>query len=142
MKALAVCLFAASIFAADLPIAEVYKSPYCGCCGEWEKSLKEAGFVVNGHRVEDVSALRESLGIPEKYASCHTAKIGGYLIEGHVPAEDIKRLLSEKPEAIALAAPGMPQGSPGMETGVTEDYDTILIFSDGSSRLFARHLAR
>lgn len=118
---------------------ELYKSPYCGCCGKWAEHMTKAGFSVKTHEVEDVPGTRKKLGMPEKLGSCHTAKIGNYLLEGHVPAEDIKRLLKEKPKALGLAVPGMPAGSPGMDVPNSPPYETLLVQSDGSTRVFARH---
>ena len=118
---------------------EVFKSPYCGCCDKWAEHLRQHGFKVIARNVDDVTAARKALGMPERYGSCHTAKVGQYLIEGHVPAADIRRLLAQAPKAIGLAAPGMPQGSPGMESPTPQAYDTLLVQSDGSARVFARH---
>ena len=118
---------------------EVFKSPYCGCCEKWVEHMEKSGFKVSAHIVNDVPAARKNLGMPDRFGSCHTAKIGGYVVEGHVPAADIQRLLKEKPKAIGLAAPGMPQGSPGMETATPVPYETLLIQADGSARLFAKH---
>jgi hypothetical protein len=127
---------------AGLPEVALYKNPACSCCGGWMEHMRNAGFDrLQSHAVMDISATRRALGMPEAYASCHTAKIGQYLLEGHVPAEDIKRLLREHPDAIGLAVPGMPMGSPGMEGGKTETYDTLLILKDGSARVFQRHPA-
>lgn len=140
IPALAAFLFAAAVQAAPkLPAVDVYKSPYCGCCTEWVKHLQQAGFTVNSHEVQDVPAARKQLGMPERYGSCHTAKVGGYLLEGHVPAADVKRLLAQKPKAIGLAVPGMPPGSPGMESPQPVAYETLLIETDGQARTFARH---
>lgn len=124
---------------AALPEVEVYKSPYCGCCEEWVKHMRHNGFRVNTHDANDVPAARQQLGMPNELGSCHTAKVGGYVVEGHVPAADIRRLLKEKPKAVGLAAPGMPVGSPGMETGKPVPYDTLLVQTDRSTRIFARH---
>ena len=124
---------------AALPEVEVYKSPYCGCCEEWVKHMRQNGFRVTTHDVNDVPAARKQLGMPNELGSCHTAKVGGYVVEGHVPAADIRRLLKEKPKAIGLAAPGMPVGSPGMETGKPVPSDTLLVQTDRSTRIFARH---
>jgi hypothetical protein len=118
---------------------EVFKSPYCGCCEKWIEHMEKIGFKVNAHNVNDVPAARKNLGMPDRLGSCHTAKVGGYVIEGHVPAADVQRLLKEKPKAIGLAAPGMPQGSPGMETTTPAPYETLLVLTDGSARVFARH---
>ena len=127
------------VFANAAEVVDVYKSPTCGCCGKWVEHLKRAGFEVRTHEVGDVSAARAKLGMPERYGSCHTAKVGGYAIEGHVPAEDVRRLLAEKPKAIGIAVPGMPQGSPGMESPRPVSYETLLVQSDGNSRVYARH---
>jgi hypothetical protein len=122
-----------------LPVVEVYKSAQCGCCKTWAEHLQKNGFTVILHDVGDVPAARKKLGMPDKYGSCHTAKAGQYLVEGHVPAADIKRLLKERPKAIGLAVPSMPPGSPGMESDRPVPYDTLLIGKDGKARVFARH---
>jgi hypothetical protein len=118
---------------------DIYKSPYCGCCGKWAEHVTKAGFTVKTHEVDDVPGTRKKLGMPDKLGSCHTAKIGNYLLEGHVPAEDIKRLLKEKPKAIGLAVPGMPPGSPGMDVPKSPPYETLLVQNDGNTRVFAKH---
>lgn len=118
---------------------EVFKSPYCGCCEKWVEHMRKAGFDVVTKDVSDVPAARKSTGLPERFGSCHTAKVGGYVVEGHVPAADVQRLLKEKPKAVGLAAPGMPQGSPGMETSHPQAYDTLLVQADGSYKVFAKH---
>ena len=118
---------------------ELYKSPYCGCCGKWAEHVTKAGFTVKTHEVDDVPGTRKKLGMPEKLGSCHTAKVGNYLLEGHVPAADIKRLLKEKPKALGLAVPGMPAGSPGMDIPNSPPYETLLVQNDGSTRVFAKH---
>ncbi|PKO86384.1 MAG: metal-binding protein [Betaproteobacteria bacterium HGW-Betaproteobacteria-12] len=118
---------------------EVYKSPYCGCCGKWVEHLQAAGFAVRTHEVNDVPAARQRLGMPERLGSCHTAKVAGYVVEGHVPAVDIQRLLKEKPKALGLAVPAMPPGSPGMESPKPIPYDTLLVQKDGATSVFAKH---
>ncbi|MCD2452118.1 MAG: DUF411 domain-containing protein [Methylicorpusculum sp.] len=118
---------------------EVLKSPQCGCCGKWINHLQQNGFQVNTHEVNDVPAAREKLGMPDRLGSCHTARVGDYVIEGHVPAADIQRLLKEKPQTLGLAVPSMPPGSPGMETAKPVPYETLLVQADGSPRVFARH---
>ena len=124
---------------AATPPVELWKDPNCGCCSDWVKHLQANGFRV---KVNDVgnTAARKRLGIPEKLGSCHTALVGGYAIEGHVPAREIQRLLREKPEAIGLAVPGMPVGSPGMDGevygGRKDPFDVLLIGKDGSTRVF------
>ena len=126
---------------ADLAV-EVFKSPNCGCCGNWVKHMQGQGFKVTANNVEYsiLTRIKRQAGIKEEFASCHTAKIGGYVIEGHVPAEDVKRLLAEKPDAKGLVVPGMPIGSPGMEMGnEKEAYEVLLVKKDGSTEVFARH---
>ena len=122
---------------------EVWKSPTCGCCGDWIAHLREQGFAVSATDTA-INAMRARLGMPEKFASCHTARVGGYLIEGHVPAADIRRLLAEKPAALGLAVPGMPIGSPGMDGpaygGRRDAFDVLLVQRDGTSRVW-RHVA-
>lgn len=122
---------------------EVWKSPYCGCCKDWIAHLKAEGFAVRVHEVGDLDAARRRLGMPERYASCHTARVGGYLLEGHVPAADIRRLLAEKPAAIGLAVPGMPVGSPGMDGpaygGRRDPHDVLLVAGDGRHRVYASY---
>ncbi len=132
-------LASASALAQSLPKLEVYKSPHCGCCGKWIDHMKSNGFKVEIHDVEDVPGNRKKLGMPEKFASCHTAKIGAYLVEGHVPAADVKQMLKEKPKALGIAVPSMPAGSPGMDIPNSPPYETLLVQSDGSSKVFAKH---
>ncbi len=122
-----------------LPVVEVYKSAQCGCCKAWAEHLQKNGFTVILHDVGDVPAARKKLGMPSQYGSCHTAKAGQYLVEGHVPAADIKRLFKERPKAIGLAVPSMPPGSPGMESDHPVPYETLLIGKDGKASVFARH---
>lgn len=118
---------------------DVYKSPYCGCCEKWVEHLQQAGFAVRTHDVNDVPAARQRLGMPERLGSCHTAKVAGYVVEGHVPAADIQRLLKEKPKALGLAVPSMPLGSPGMESSKPVPYNTLLVQAGGTSTVFAKH---
>ena len=119
----------------------VYKSPTCGCCGSWVEYMTGAGFQVLTTEVADPGAVRRARGVPDSLAACHTAVIGGYVLEGHVPAEDVRRLLVERPDALGLAVPAMPLGSPGMEVpdGRREPYETLLILKGGGTRVFARH---
>ena len=118
---------------------EVYKSPSCGCCGKWAEHMRQNGFKVNVHEVDDVPAARKKLGMPDKLASCHTAKIGNYVFEGHVPAADVQRLLKEQPKALGLAVPSMPPGSPGMDIPNSPPYQTLIVQADGSTSVFAQH---
>ncbi len=115
----------------------VHMSPSCGCCGDWVKHLEADGFHVERRMVEDVSMARKTYGVPTALASCHTAVVDGYVVEGHVPASDIRRLLAERPRAVGLSAPGMPAGSPGMEGAGAEPYETVLFRADGSADVFA-----
>jgi hypothetical protein len=118
---------------------EVYKTPNCGCCVQWIKHLEANGMKVKAENVPDTSVVRQKLGMPEQYGSCHTARIKGYIIEGHVPAAEIKRLIAEKPKAKGLAVPGMPMGSPGMEGPHKDAYDVLLVKTDGSSKVFKQY---
>lgn len=134
-----VMLSASAAFAQGAPKVEVFKSPSCGCCGGWVEHMRQNGFQVTTHDVADVPAERKKLGMPERLGSCHSAKVAGYVIEGHVPAADIRRLLKEKPKAIGLAVPGMVPGSPGMEAAKPMPYATLLVAGDGTTRVFASH---
>ena len=120
-----------------LPHAVVYRDPSCGCCHDWVEHLRANGFTATVRDTAGMAAVKARLGVPRALGSCHTAEIGGYVIEGHVPADAIKRLLAEKPEARGLAVPGMPIGSPGMEGGTPEIYEVIL-FGDGAERSYGR----
>ena len=118
----------------------VRRNPGCGCCEKWADGLKSVGFDVTMADDADLEAFRTSLGVPADLVGCHTAQIDGYVIEGHVPAADIVKLLLERPDALGLAVPGMPLGSLGMETGgQTESYDVLIFNRDGSRDIFARH---
>lgn len=119
--------------------ADVWKGPTCGCCNDWITHLEANGFSVTAYN-EGNSAARARLGMPLRFGSCHTADIGGYAIEGHVPAREIHRLLEEQPDAVGLTVPGMPIGSPGMDGSVyggrRDPYDVLLIGRDGSARVY------
>jgi hypothetical protein len=120
----------------------VYKSPTCGCCSNWVTHLRSNGFQVEANNVGDAQlrAIATSAGVTDDLASCHTAKVGGYVVEGHVPAADIQRMLKEKPAIAGIAAPGMPMGSPGMEQGGRKDpYNVIAFTKDGKQSVFAKH---
>ena len=136
---LAGALSAAPVLAQSQPPIELYKSATCGCCGQWAEHMRSSGFKVTEHNVDDVPAARQKLGMPERLGSCHSARIGHYVIEGHVPAADVRRLLKEKPEALGLAVPGMPAGPPGMDVPNSPPYETLLVQTDGSTRVFAKH---
>jgi hypothetical protein len=141
--ALAIALLCSSpILAAAETSVEVWKSATCACCGKWVKHLQANGFAVtvNPATPSLLAEIKRQAGIGETLASCHTAKIDGYVIEGHVPAPDIKRLVAEHPDAVGLTVPGMPVGSPGMEQGgETEPYDVLLLRKDGTTTVFAHH---
>ena len=134
-------LLAAKAQAAPVRDVIVYKTPWCGCCGGWVTHMRRAGFRVQVIEREDLAPVRTRLGVPAALASCHTATTGGYALEGHVPPADVLRLLKEKPKALGLAVPGMPLGSPGMEspTGERQPFETLLLLPGGGSRVFARH---
>lgn len=127
--------------AAPLPAVLVHKSPTCGCCNAWVEHLRAAGFTVTVDEREDMSAVKRQLGIPADKASCHTAEVDGLVIEGHVPAEDIQRLLADRGDARGLVLPGMPVGSPGMESpdGRVQPYTVERLDADGRTVPFARH---
>ena len=126
----------------EATVIEVWKDPSCGCCHEWIAHMERNGFKVTVHDTGN-NAVRARLGLPARYGSCHTALIGGYVVEGHVPADDVKRLLREKPQALGIAVPGMPIGAPGMDGAVyggrRDRYDTLLVLRDGGSRVFQSH---
>ncbi|WP_035986032.1 DUF411 domain-containing protein [Leptolyngbya sp. KIOST-1] len=123
-----------------LPALTVYLSPTCRCCGHWVDHMKAAGFEVQDVVTEDMAALKTQYGVPEAVASCHTATVGNYVIEGHVPAADVQRLLSEQPTVLGIAAPGMPVGSPGMEMGDRVAPYTVVAFTQaGETATFAEH---
>jgi hypothetical protein len=130
---------------AQVTTVEVWKDPNCGCCHLWVEHLQTHGFKVN---VRDVgnTAARQRLGMPEKLGSCHTATVGGYVIEGHVPAADIRRLLKERPVALGLSVPGMPIGSPGMDgpeyKGRKDAFDVLLVQKDGTAKSFQAYPAK
>jgi hypothetical protein len=118
----------------------VFKDPNCGCCKEWIEHLRKHAFRVTAKDTSDVSGIKRSGRVPSQLVSCHTAFVNGYVIEGHVPADDIKRLLREKPKVAGLAVGGMPIGSPGMEVGNRKDkYDVVAFNRDGSTQVFAKH---
>ncbi|CAN7507692.1 DUF411 domain-containing protein [Variovorax paradoxus] len=124
---------------AATPMVEIWKDPNCGCCQDWVKHLEANGFATRVHDAGN-SAARTRLGIPAALGSCHTGLVGGYALEGHVPAREVHRLLREKPKAIGLAVPGMPVGSPGMDGAAYGDrrdpYDVLLVLADGGSRVY------
>ena len=112
----------------------VFRSAYCECCEAWESHIAEAGFVVQDHVADDMDGIKEAMGVPVESASCHTARVSGYVVEGHVPAASIQRMLKERPEIKGLAAPGMPMGSPGMEVDgiVADPFSVFSIANNGT----------
>ena len=124
-----------------LPAMVVHKSPTCGCCAAWVDHVRKAGFTVEVRDEQDLNAVKERLEVPVGKGSCHTAEIGGYFIEGHVPADDVKRLLADRPHVKGLALPGMPIGSPGMEApdGTRQPYVVEIVGTDGRSAAYASH---
>ncbi|MCU0927154.1 MAG: DUF411 domain-containing protein [Hydrogenophaga sp.] len=132
-------LAAATPASGQLPVLQVWKDPNCGCCNDWIQYLQRDGFQVQTFDTGN-TAVRKRLGLPSRYGSCHTGLIGGYVVEGHVNAREIRRLLAEKPKAIGIAVPGMPVGSPGMDGpeygGRKDPYDVVLVLPDGSGRVY------
>jgi hypothetical protein len=124
--------------AAPKPRIVVHKDPGCGCCAKWVTYLKTQGFEVTVRDTADVAAVKKRYGVPTAAASCHTGLVGGYVVEGHVPADLIQRMLKEKPKAVGIAVPGMPTGSPGMEGSPKMPYDVLLIEQSGATRVYAR----
>ncbi len=122
----------------------VYKTSSCGCCVDWITHLEQNGFEVIAHNVQKTGPYRLKYGVPPDMASCHTAVVDGYAIEGHVPATEIRRLLAERPKALGLAVPGMPVGSPGMEVDGTrrDAFDVVLFGEEGSRKVYQHYDAR
>jgi hypothetical protein len=118
----------------------VYKNASCGCCGIWVEHMRKAGFAVEVHDIDNLNPVKQRVGLPYGLGSCHTAEVGGYFVEGHVPAAEVQRLLAEKPAAKGLAVPGMPIGSPGMEQGdMKQPYEVFLVLNDGSTKVWAKY---
>jgi hypothetical protein len=122
------------------PVVEVYKSPTCGCCALWVKHLEANGFRTKVSDVEDMTAVKKKLGVPARGQSCHTAVVDGFVLEGHVPAAEVQKLLKERPKVAGLAVPGMPIGSPGMEVGTTvQRYNVMTFDKQGQLNVFATY---
>jgi hypothetical protein len=142
--ALAGALLAAGLAAQQraqttLPVMTVYKTPTCGCCGVWVDHVKAAGFQVRAVDLDDLTEVKQASGVPMRLRTCHTAVVGDYVVEGHVPADLIKRLLRERPQTAGIAVPGMPIGSPGMEMGDRKDpHDVLLFDKSGRTTVYAR----
>lgn len=142
LRAGLLCAAIFSIQAAQASDDEVvmYKDPNCGCCGQWAEHLRTNGFIVEEIATRDMGAIKREAGVPPDLASCHTARVGGYVVEGHVPAGDIRRLLAERPPVIGISAPGMPLGSPGMEGPYpAESYQVVDFDATGKARVFAAY---
>ena len=140
--AIALAVAGCSTAAEQAPVAvEVYKDASCGCCSQWVEHLKENGFTATATNVDDLDAVKTKYNVPRRAQSCHTAIIDGYVIEGHVPASDIRRLLKERPAIAGLAVPAMPVGSPGMEVpGVKpQPFDVLALHKDGKTDVFSSH---
>ncbi|WP_261817828.1 DUF411 domain-containing protein [Vibrio gallicus] len=138
--ALSCLVFSFNIFAK--PVVDLYKSPSCGCCNEWAEIMEEKGYEVHVNNTRDWSHVRKQFGMPNQVMSCHTAIIDGYMIEGHVPEPDIKRLLEERPNNISgIAAPGMPQHSPGMASSGQEykDFNVVSFSQSGEVKLYQKY---
>ncbi len=122
-------------------VVTMYQDPNCGCCHKWAEHLQAEGFKVNIHKTSDIYSIKRSMGLPPQLASCHTATIGGYVIEGHVPASDIRRLLEEKPDVAGLTAPGMPLHSPGMQPPGEKPrgYDVLSFDKQGKTKVFSSY---
>lgn len=143
---LAIC---ATLVSASAPVREsapkpaavtVFKDPNCGCCALWVEHLRKHAFAVTVRDTSDLAGIKRTGRVPQALQSCHTAFVDGYVIEGHVPATDVQRLLAEKPKVAGIAVPGMPIGSPGMEMGARKDrYDVVAFTRDGMTSVFARH---
>jgi hypothetical protein len=136
--ALAMAIFVSCHSAAPGTIT-VYKSPTCGCCGKWIAHLEAGGLTVEAIDVKDLVKVKRENGVPTQLSSCHTALVDGYVIEGHVPIEDVQRLLEERPEIAGLAVPAMPIGSPGMEGPNPEPYEVLAFTEQGSTHTYASH---
>lgn len=121
----------------DLPTVLVYKTPTCGCCNGWIEHLRAAGFTVDARNTTDLMTVKMDAGVPTAMMSCHTALVDGYVVEGHVPADEIKRLLTERPDLAGIAVPGMPAGSPGMESSNPQPYQVLSFDNEGNAAVFA-----
>jgi hypothetical protein len=125
--------------AADPPLVEVWKTPACGCCKIWVRHLEEAGFRVKVTDMDDVTPIKQQFKVPPQLSSCHTARVGGYTVEGHVPADDIVRMLKTKAKVTGIYVPGMPIGSPGMEGPYGEEYEVLALDATGRTSVFSTH---
>ena len=142
---LAASMFSGAAYATQqkttAPVVQVYKSPSCGCCANWIEHLRTSGFDVRTNNVQDITAVKNAYRVPEPLGSCHTATVDGYVIEGHVPAWDIRRLLKERPPLVGIAVAGMPAGSPGMETpgAKPQPFNVMSFDKAGKTAVFAKY---
>jgi hypothetical protein len=127
-----------AVFAAPPDVLTVYKDPGCECCGRWVKHMSTNGFVVTVRDVSNMDEIKKTMNVPAALQSCHTGVLGKYVIEGHVPADVVKKFIAAKPAALGLAVPGMPSGSPGMEGGQVDHYNVLEFDRDGKSRIYAK----
>ncbi len=141
LTALSLCgIFLSVPAVADQPEMVMYKHPDCGCCGKWADHMRDNGFKVKEVSTLELALVKSEAGVPQALASCHTATVAGYIVEGHVPASDVRRMLDEKPDIVGLSAPGMPLGSPGMEGSYpAERYDVLGFDAAGGSSVFSQH---
>jgi hypothetical protein len=123
----------------ESPAVKVWKTPTCGCCGKWVRHMQAAGFRVEVTDIDNVDPVKTANGVPLQLASCHTALVGGYVVEGHVPASDVRRLLKEKPAILGLTAPGMPAGSPGMDVPGSPPDEVLALHKDRTTTVYATH---
>ncbi len=125
----------------DTPVVMVYKSPTCGCCEGWIEHMRANGFQVGVQNVDNVATIKKRFGVPADLMSCHTAIVDGYVVEGHVPAKEVQRLLSERPAILGIAVPGMPAGAPGMESPNTapQPFEVVAFDKNGNTEVFARY---
>jgi hypothetical protein len=138
--ALLACATAPALASPHADTMIVHFDPGCGCCSDWVAHIREAGFTVETRATRQMSRIKDDLGIPPELASCHTGEIAGYIVEGHVPADAVMRLLRERPDAAGISVPGMPIGSPGMEVpGMDNDSYAVVLFGAGGARPFARY---
>ena len=120
----------------DVTTMTVYKTPTCGCCTKWVNHLREQGFQVTAYDISDLTPIKKKYGVPNTLTACHTAIVDGYVVEGHVPADVILRLLKERPKVVGITVPGMPMGSPGMEGAYSEPYDVLTFDQDGKTQVY------
>ena len=137
--ALFLSLLTPAVWAATPTTVHVYRSPTCSCCEKWITGMKASGFEIVSHDTNNVADHKKRLGVPLALGSCHTAEIGGYFIEGHVPASDVKKLLAERPIARGLDVPGMPASAPGMNEDSKIPYDVLLVMKDGTTTTYNRY---